>query len=236
MLEAKSLTKHYGSVAALEGLDLRVEPGEIFCLLGPNGAGKTTTVNLFLGFINPTRGEVLVDGQSVPQNPSRARSKLAYIPEQVHLYPEMTARDNLRYLLTLSEYPDTSEHRLDEMLIEAGLPKVALDRKVAAFSKGMRQKVGVALAMAREACALLLDEPTSGLDPEASNQFAQSISRLAERGSAVLMVTHDLFRAKQTGHRVGIMKNGSLLRILETGAVDHACLESLYLEVMATPR
>ncbi len=234
MLEAHHLTKRYGELLALDRLDLKVEPGEIYCLLGPNGAGKTTTINLFLGFLQPTEGNALVDGVPVHGDLFGARAKLAYIPEQVHLYPEMTARENLGYLLTLSQHPDLSRGTLETMLVEAGLPADCLDRKVQEFSKGMRQKVGIALALARKARVLLLDEPTSGLDPGASNDFARTISRLAENGSAVLMVTHDLFRAKQTGHRIGIMKRGRLLKTLASDSVDHATLESIYLEEMAT--
>lgn len=231
MLDAIDLSKSYNGIPALDRLTLSVRPGEVFCLLGANGAGKTTTIHLFLGFLRPTSGEARVAGRSVAEQPLEARRMLAYIPEQVTLYGNFTGLENLAY------FSELAGHRYEQadlraFLLEAGLADEAVDRRVSTYSKGMRQKVGIAIALAKRARALLLDEPTSGLDPKAANEFSLLIRRLAEDGAAVLMATHDVFRAKELGTRVGIMKHGRLVATLDTEEVGHADLERIYLEHM----
>jgi ABC-2 type transport system ATP-binding protein len=231
MLEAVSLTKVYhGSVAALARLDMAVKPGEVFCLLGPNGAGKTTAVNLFLNFISPSSGQALVCGIDSQQKPLEARKKLAYIPENVMLYGKLTGLENLRYFSDLATGERLGRADLLDLLSRAGFPADAADRPVSGYSKGMRQKVGIAVALAKRAKALLLDEPTSGLDPLAANEFARLIDGLRQEDMAVLMVTHDLFLARQCGTRVGIMQRGKLVTTLRTSDTDHLGLERAYLE------
>ena len=232
MLEAIQLSKHYNGTKALESLDLKIEPGEVFCLLGANGAGKTTTIHLFLNFIQPSSGQARINGMDVAQEPLKTKQFLAYIPEQVMLYRNLTGLENLEYFASLSGAGRYSEDRLRRFLHDAGLPEEAADRRVGGYSKGMRQKVGIAVAMAKKARALLLDEPTSGLDPKASNEFSELLSRLSADGVAVLMATHDLFRAKESGTRVGIMKHGRLMATLPTSRLGHAELERIYLEHM----
>ena len=231
LLEARSLVKEYGPLRAVDGLTLAVKGGEIYCLLGPNGAGKSTTINCFLGFAIPTSGEVLIKGMAVGAHPVETKRSLAYIPEQVNLYKGLTGVENLEYLASLAGRP-RSRPELADLLVEAGLQREAVDRRVGTYSKGMRQKVAVALAMAKEAEVLLLDEPTSGLDPRAANEFGELLGRLRARGVAILMATHDLFRARETGDRVGIMKQGRLVRELATREIGHADLERIYLEHM----
>ncbi|MBI3504168.1 MAG: ABC transporter ATP-binding protein [Proteobacteria bacterium] len=231
VLEAVGLTKEYDGVRALDGLDLAIQPGEIFCMLGANGAGKTTTVNLFLGFIAPTAGSAKIKGLDVAAHALETKRFVAYIPEQVRLYENLTGVENLEYFATLAGKRLTRAGLL-AALEQAGLPAYAAERRVGGYSKGMRQKVGIALALAKEAEALLLDEPTSGLDPKASNEFSELMKKLAGRGAAVFMVTHDIFRAKETGDRVGIMKHGRLVDLLSTGEIGHADLERLYLRHM----
>lgn len=235
MLEARNLTKRYegAEAPALGSLNLTVPPGEVFCLLGPNGAGKTTTVNLFLGFIAPTGGQALVCGVDPAQDPLGARARLAYIPETVMLYGALTGVENLQYFTEISGTAATREE-LMALLAQAGLPAEAATRPVRGYSKGMRQKVGVAIALARRAQALVLDEPTSGLDPLAANEFAALIERLRSQGMAVLMVTHDLFLAKQCGTRIGIMAGGKLASVFGADDVDHLGLERAYLDLFAT--
>ena len=230
-LEARSLSKSYGNHHAVSELDLSVAPGDIYCLLGPNGAGKTTTINLFLGFVAPTSGEARVAGLDVAAHDLETKAHLAYIPEQVMLYRNLTGLENLEYFAALAG-KEPGRERLRAMLAEAGLQTDAVDRKVGGYSKGMRQKVGIAIAIAKEASALLLDEPTSGLDPKASNEFSGLLQRLGGRGVAVLMATHDLFRAKETGTRVGIMRHGRLTTEMDTDDIGHADLEQLYLQHM----
>lgn len=232
MLEAVDLTKRYNGVTALDNLTLTVKPGEIFCLLGANGAGKTTTINLFLNFIEPTSGRARINGLDVTTDPLETKKHVAYIPETVMLYRNLTGLENLEYFSALAGRPDYTRDQLRGFFARVGLQADAADRRVGTYSKGMRQKVGIAIALAKGAKALLLDEPTSGLDPKASNEFSSLLQQMSADGVAVLMATHDLFRAKEAGTRVGIMKHGRLVRTLSTDEVGHADLERIYLEHM----
>ena len=231
-LAARALTKRYGDVTALEALDLSIGSGEVYCLLGANGAGKSTTINLFLNFVAPSSGEARVCGIDVTRDPLQAKRHLAYIPETVMLYKQLTALENLEYFAGLAAETPLPREQLVAHLRDVGLRDEQVHQRVGGFSKGMRQKVGIAIAMARHADVLLLDEPTSGLDPKASNEFSALIGQLRERGAAVLMATHDLFRAKESGTRVGIMKRGRLVAELATADIGHADLEQLYLTHM----
>lgn len=231
MLEAIDLKKTYGDYDALKGLNLTISPGDIYCLLGANGAGKTTTINLFLNFIDPTSGVARVCGIDAAEQPLETKKLLAYIPEQVMLYGNLTAIENLRYFAQLGGH-DYTEHEFNGFLEHCGLQKSAVRQRVREFSKGMRQKVGVAIALAKHAKVLLLDEPTSGLDPKASNEFSELLIQLRDDGASILMATHDLFRAKETGTRIGIMREGHLIRELSTDEVSHADVERIYLEHM----
>ncbi|MEZ5562151.1 MAG: ABC transporter ATP-binding protein [Gammaproteobacteria bacterium] len=232
MLEAVDLRKSYGDYEALRGLNLKVNGGDIYCLLGANGAGKTTTINLFLNFVDPTSGTAKVNGMDVTQKPLETKRYLAYIPEQVMLYGNLTGLENLEYFARLGGHADYSAADYRGFLDRVGLQASAAGRRVRTYSKGMRQKVGVAIALAKRAQALLLDEPTSGLDPKASNEFSALLVQLRNDGAAILMATHDLFRAKETGNRIGIMKAGQLVRELSTDEVSHADLERIYLDHM----
>ena len=231
MLQAIQLKKSYGETEALKGLDLTVESGDIYCLLGANGAGKTTTISLFLNFIEPDGGTATVCGLDVTEQPLETKKLLAYIPEQVMLYGNLTALENLRYFAQLGGH-DYSQEEYRGFLHRVGLQPEAVDRRVKTYSKGMRQKVGVAIALAKQAKALLLDEPTAGLDPKASNEFSKLLLRLKSDGAAILMATHDLFRAKETGTRIGIMTEGRLVEELSTDEVSHADVEQIYLRHM----
>lgn len=229
MLEADKLTKRFQERLAVDALQLRVAPGEIYALLGPNGAGKTTTINMFLGFLAPDDGEARVCGVSVASDPVAARRLLAYIPEQVALYPRFSGIENLDYFSALGGKSHTRQE-LYELLERAGLQREAADRRVSGYSKGMRQKVGIALALATGAKALLLDEPTSGLDPAASHEFSRLLRRLASEGVAILMATHDLFRAREDASHVGILLGGKLVAQFTQAELEGSDLEALYLE------
>jgi ABC-2 type transport system ATP-binding protein len=231
ILEAKDLRKQYADKLALRGLNLQIAPGEVFCLLGQNGAGKSTTINLFLGFIQPTSGAAFVNGLEVAAHSLEIKKYLAYIPENVMLYPHLTGLENLALFSSLAGYR-YAEGELRTYLADAGLPAEAVRRRVGAYSKGMRQKVGIAIAVAKHAQVLLLDEPTSGLDPKASNEFSELLRRLSGQGTAVLMATHDIFRAKEVGTRVGIMREGELVDVRPTAALNAQELEQLYLTHM----
>lgn len=232
MLKAKDLGRRFGDTWALQSLALEVAPGEIQCLLGANGAGKTTTINLFLGFLQPTCGAALVNGTEVARDARAARAQLGYVPEQVSLYPTLTGLENLVYFTRLAGRSDCEAVRMRELLDRVDLARGAADMPVERYSKGMRQKVGLAIALAKEARALLLDEPLSGLDPKAANEFCALLLKLAAGGVAVLMATHDLFRAREVATRIGIMKRGRLLDNLAAADISHAQLERLYLDHM----
>ena len=231
MLEAKDLTKKYGDFTALNALNLSIRAGDIFCLLGANGAGKSTTINLFLNFIAPSSGKAFVNGLDVEKNPHKTKQWLSYIPENLQLYHNMTGLENLRFFCGL-QGGNQDKDELEDLLIQSGLQKDFLQKRVSSYSKGMRQKVGIALARAKGAKVLLLDEPTSGLDPKASNEFSELLLEMKEQKVATLMATHDLFRAKDTGTHIGIMKEGVLVDKMETDQVSFQDLEQKYLRHM----
>lgn len=232
MLRAINLSKNYNGNVALDALNLNIEAGDVYCLLGANGAGKTTTINLFLNFVEPSSGKALINGLDVTEQPLETKKFLAYIPEQVNLYKNLSGLENLEYFSALAGQDKYTKDELKILLKDAGLQPEAADQRVSGYSKGMRQKVGIAIATAKRATVLLLDEPTSGLDPKASNEFSELLKKLSGQGCAVLMATHDLFRAKESGTRVGIMKHGRLLTEMTTDEIGHADLERIYLENM----
>ncbi len=232
MLRTIGLTKRYGDHTALDRLDLDIRAGDVYCLLGANGAGKTTTINLFLNFIAPSEGTVLIDGVDVTQSPLTTKRVVAYIPEQVALYGVLTGLENLRYFSALASGREIARGRLLELLARVGLDAGAADKRVAAYSKGMRQKVWIAVALAKDAKALLLDEPTSGLDPQAASEFSDLLKRASDSGVAVLTTTHDLFHARHTATRIGIMKRGRLVDSLDGAQIAATDLQALYLQHM----
>ncbi len=231
MLKAQNLTKKYGEHTALDQLNLTINEGEIFALLGQNGAGKTTTINLFLGFVEPTSGSVSINGISVAENASETKKYIAYIPETVMLYPNLTGIENIEFFSSLAGFKYNKE-QLSEFLSKAGLQNTAHNQRLQGYSKGMRQKVGIAIAIAKNAKVLLLDEPTSGLDPKASNEFSDVLRELSQNGTAILMATHDIFRAKEIAHRIGIMKEGNLVSVIEAEDISANELEQLYLQTV----
>ncbi len=200
----------YNDTTILKGLSLAIRAGEIHALLGANGAGKTTTLNLLLGFVQPRSGQVRINGIDPAASPTAARRQIAYIPENVALYGHLTARENVAYLLDLAEQ-SADATAISAALSAAGLDQTAHDRRVSGFSKGMRQKVAIALALARQVPALLLDEPTSGLDPQATMEFSRLLGVLRGQGVAILMVTHDLLGAADIADWIGFLRGGRLV-------------------------
>lgn len=234
LLEARALTKRYETgVVAVERLDLRVHAGEIYALLGANGAGKTTTINLFLNFIEPTDGFAFLAGINCARDPLAAKKHAAFVSENVMLYGGFTARQNLRFFSELAGRRHTAD-QLEAATRRVGLPADAFDSRVASYSKGMRQKLGIAIAILKDAPVLLLDEPTSGLDPKAAAEFTDLVRQLRAEGRAILMSTHDLFRARDVADKIGIMKQGRLVAELPAERVRGADLERIYLEYMSS--
>jgi ABC-2 type transport system ATP-binding protein len=231
MLQAKRLTKKFGEHTALDSLDLAVEQGEIFCLLGQNGAGKTTTINLFLGFTEATSGSALINNLEVKPNDAATKKHIAYIPEVVMLYGNLTGLENLDFFSKLAGFSYSAE-MLQGLLSQAGLQKEAHRNRVGTYSKGMRQKVGIAIALAKNADVIFMDEPTSGLDPKATADFTLNCKNLAAQGKTIFMATHDIFNAVNVGTRIGIMKAGRLVHTVDTAGITANELQSLYLETI----
>lgn len=231
ILEAQNLTKVYeDGLCALDHVSYTVKAGEIFCLLGDNGAGKTTTINLFLGFIDPTEGTAFINGIDATKDPMAAKQYVAYLSDVVMLYPNFTARQNLDFFARLGGRHNLSRNDYYDVLRQVGLQEKAFEQKLKGFSKGMRQKVGLAIAIVKEAPAVILDEPTSGLDPKAANEFIQILHQLRAQGRAILISTHDIFRAKEIADTVAIMSEGKLLAMKTREQLQHENLEKLYLD------
>ncbi|MNQ94811.1 putative ABC transporter ATP-binding protein YbhF [compost metagenome] len=231
MLQAISLSKHYQSHVALDNLNLEVKPGEIFCLLGQNGAGKTTTINLFLGFTEASSGKALINNIEVQSGSTGTRKHLAYIPEVVMLYGNLSALENLDYFSMLAGF-SYAQKELSAFLSQCGLQTAAHHKPLSGFSKGMRQKVGIAIALAKNAAAILMDEPTSGLDPKATNEFTELVKTLGKQGKSVLMATHDIFNAVNIGTHIGIMRQGKLIHTIKAADINANDLQKLYLETI----
>ena len=206
--------------------------GEIFFLLGANGAGKTTTINLFLNFINPTLGKALINDIDVTQEPLEAKKHVAYLSENVMLYGNFTARQNLDFFAKIGGKTNLSKADYYNLLRKVGLQDEAFEKKLKTFSKGMRQKVGLAIALAKDAENMLLDEPSSGLDPKAAAELVALLKEQRNAGKAILMCTHDIFRAKELADKVGIMKQGRMVKQLTREEFLEEDLEKLYLEYM----
>jgi len=209
-LEAKSLSLDREGNSVLDGVSFTVAQGEIFALLGGNGAGKSSTLLAFLGFLEPSSGDVLVNGASVSGDVASARSAIAYLPEAASLYGHMNAYENLDYFLNLAGR-SANRSDIDSTLDRVALSEEARSRRLQSYSKGMRQKTAVALALLRETPILLLDEPTSGLDPVAIDEFHDLVKTLADGGQTILMVTHDVYGACQVADRVGLLRRGKLV-------------------------
>jgi len=231
VLKAEQLSKEYNGTFALRNLNLSVEKGEIFCLLGQNGAGKTTTINLFLGFMHPTNGKAIINDIEVKYNNIATKKHVAYIPEVVQLYGNLSGVENLDFFSRIAgyRYPLGT---LQEFLGKAGLQREASNRRLSTYSKGMRQKVGIAIALAKKADVILMDEPTSGLDPKATDEFTTICKDLIDEGKAIFMATHDIFNAVNVATRIGIMKQGELVHTIANSGITANELQKLYLETI----
>lgn len=211
VLEAKGLTKKYGDFTAVDNLDLTVKKGEVFGLLGPNGAGKTTTILMLLGLTEPTSGKVRVLGLDPARQPLSVKARVGYLPDQVGFYDELTARENLVYIAKLNGLPRAEmDQRVDEVLARVQLTDVA-DKKVAAFSRGMRQRLGLADVLIKRPRLIIMDEPTQGLDPELAREFLALIRGLKEEGITILISSHLLHQVQAICDRVGLFHRGRMV-------------------------
>jgi len=233
MLEAKDLTKRYeDGLLALDHLNLKVEPGEIFCMFGANGAGKTTAINLFLGFIPPTEGTALIEGVDVVKEPLRSKEYVSFVSENVMLYGNFTAYQNLDYFSKLAGKRDLKKMDYAQVLRRVGLQEEAFNMRTKNFSKGMRQKLGIAVAILKDAPNLILDEPTSGLDPRSGQEFLDLILELRDKGKSIFISSHDIFRAKYIADRVCFMLQGKMVMMKTREELKGEDLNRLYVDYM----
>ncbi len=234
LLQAVDLSKRYeDGVLALDRVNFNVKKGEVFAMLGGNGAGKTTTINIFLNFIEPTDGEARVRNVATHKEPLQAKQNLAFVSENVMLYPNFTALQNLDFFARLGGKTEYSRDDYRKVLLRVGLQEEAHGKRLKGFSKGMRQKCGIAIAILKDAPAILLDEPTSGLDPKAGFEFIRLLEELRDEGKAILMSTHDIFRAKEVADTIGIMNQGQLVMNAPRNELGGEDLEKLYMQYMA---
>ena len=231
MIQIQNVSKSFKGTSAIKNLTLKVDKGEILGLLGANGAGKSTTINMLLGFLNPDSGDVHINDIDTTKNAKKTRKHIGYIPENVNLYPYLSGLENLDYFCKLAGLK-YSKSELENYLNICGLQSEAQHKKVSSYSKGMRQKVGIAIAYAKKATVYLLDEPASGLDPLASNELSILLKKLASEGATILMASHDIFRVREVCNRIGILKNGVLVKELKSKDVSANELETLYLQFM----
>jgi ABC-2 type transport system ATP-binding protein len=232
-LKAEDLSKRYeDGVLALDHINLEVRGGEVYCLLGANGAGKTTTINLFLNFIPPTTGTCYIRGIDVTRDPLEAKKYVAFVSENVMLYGNFTARQNLDFFAKLGGKPDLTKEDYYRVMRRVSLQEKAFEQRLKTFSKGMRQKLGISIAIIKDAPAILLDEPTAGLDPKAAEEFQEILAELKNEGKAILMSTHDIFRAKEIGDRIGIMKEGRLVMERTRKDLQYEDLVKIYIDYM----
>jgi ABC-2 type transport system ATP-binding protein len=211
VLEAKRLTKQYGDFVAVDSLNLNIRKGEVFGLLGPNGAGKTTTILMLLGLTEPTEGTVRVLGFDPARQPLSVKARVGYMPDQVGFYDELTARENLIYIAKLNGIPrDQVRPRVEEAIERVRLTKV-IDQRVGTFSRGMRQRLGLADVLIKNPQFIVMDEPTQGLDPELAHEFLGMIHSLKEEGTTILLSSHLLHQVQAICDRVGLFSQGHMV-------------------------
>jgi ABC-2 type transport system ATP-binding protein len=213
LIEAQGLVKRYNGTAVVKGVSFAVARGEIFGLLGPNGAGKTTTILMLLGLSDITEGQARVVGHDPVREPLAVKRRVGYLPDQVGFYDNLSAADNMRYMARLIGLSaDEREHRIEASLKHVGLTGVA-DKRVATFSRGMRQRLGLAEILMKEAQIAILDEPTSGLDPQATLELLEIIRDLKHHGVSVLLSSHLLDRVQSVCDRVALFNAGEIVLI-----------------------
>ncbi len=213
VITTSSLTKKYGNFIAVDNLNLTVQRGEVFGMLGPNGAGKTTTILMILGLTDPSSGSVRILGLDPARQPLSIKARVGYLPDQIGFYEELTARENLIYTARLNGMPRKESYpRIEEVLSRIGLSDVA-EHKVATFSRGMRQRLGVADVLLKQPQLIILDEPTQGLDPEGAREFLQMVIDLKEEGITILLASHLLYQVQAVCDRVGLYYHGQMVLV-----------------------
>lgn len=212
IIETRELTKRYGDIVAVDCLDLNIRQGEVFGLLGPNGAGKTTTTLMLLGLSEPTAGTAYIQGHNCTREPIAVKKLVGYLPDNVGFYGDMTGRENLRFTGQLNGMGGPQlEQRIDQLLERVGMTQAA-DRKAGTYSRGMKQRLGIADVLIKDPSVIIMDEPTLGIDPEGMWELLQIIRELSEQdGRTVLISSHQLYQVQQVCDRVGIFVKGKLI-------------------------
>ena len=228
IIETEELTKRYGAQTAVNRLTLQIREGEVFGFLGPNGAGKTTSLLMFLGLTEPTSGKVRVCGVDPARDPIHVKRLVGYLPENVGFYDDMDARQNLQYIARLNGIPDhVSAERVEELLKMVGLFEEA-GKKIGVYSKGMRQRLGIAEVLVKNPKLIFLDEPTIGLDPDGTNRMLDLIHSLSrEKNITVFLSSHLLDQVQRICDRVGIMIKGNLVAV---GPIDELAKAKLVVD------
>lgn len=223
-IETKDLTKRYGNTTVVDHLNFHVKENEVFGLLGPNGAGKTTTILMLLGLTEPATGTARVFDYDPTREPLKVKRIIGYLPEEVGFYDNLSARDNLRFIADLNNIsPKETERRISEVLEMVGLTQEE-GMVTGKFSRGMRQRLGIADVLIKQPKLVILDEPTSGLDPKGINQLLDLIASLPGKGTSVLLSSHQLQQVQRVCHRVGILSKG---KMVVEGAIDELGRETL---------
>jgi ABC-2 type transport system ATP-binding protein len=235
-IRAKGLTKKYGDFTAVDKLDLNVDHGEIYGLLGPNGAGKTTTILMLLGLSEPTAGTARVLDFDPALSPTAVKRYVGYLPDNVGFYSGMSGRQNLRYTAALNRIPKPrAEELIDTMLNRVGLADAG-DKKVETYSRGMRQRLGLADVLVKEPSIIILDEPTTAIDPAGVEEVLALVRELADEGAAILLASHLLHQVQQVCDRVGIFVSGKLVA---SGTTDKLAAQGgsgpIEIEIIAAP-
>ncbi len=224
VVETKDLTKTYGGNTVVDHLNLHISESEVFGLLGPNGAGKTTTILMLLGLTEPSGGTAQVCGFDSTREPLKVKRLAGYMPEKVGFYDNMTARENLDFIAQLNNISyEESQRRIDQLLEAVGLSEAA-KKPLSQFSRGMKQRLGVADVLIKQPKVAIFDEPTAGLDPEGINQVLDLIASLPETGTTVVMSSHRLYEVQRVCHSIGIMSKG---KMVVQGRIDDLTREAM---------
>jgi ABC-2 type transport system ATP-binding protein len=242
VITTDNLHKHYGDIHAVDGISFEIQQGEIFGLLGPNGAGKTTTINVLCTYTEPTAGEIVVAGHSVTAEPEAVKRAIGVVPQDIALYPDLNALENLRFFGRMYDIPKARlEQRIADLLQLVGLTEHAR-RRVEHYSGGMKRRLNLAVGLLSEPRFLMLDEPTVGVDPQSRNAIFENIHALNQEGLTILYTTHYMEEAELLCHRVAIMDEGriialdtpqNLINTLGTGLIHIGVKDELDDEMLA---
>ncbi|HLS35540.1 MAG TPA: ABC transporter ATP-binding protein [Bacillota bacterium] len=236
-IQTNDLSKYFGANKAVQNLDLEIGRGEIFAFLGPNGAGKTTTIKMLTGLLEPTSGEVILNGVNIWEHPIEAKKQLAYVPDHPNLYPKLTGREYIEFIASVYQVDEDEFTKDINPLLDAFTLRDRADELIESYSHGMKQKTAICGALIHRPEVLFLDEPTVGLDPKSARELKDILTERAEKGMTTFMSTHILEIAEQMCDRIGIIYEGDLTalgtmeELQALGERDESSLEDIFLEL-----